>query len=250
MRTVDLPPPPALAPWIERFRVVEADRDTERLLLPNLAPIVALRYAGASHDAGARTPDAAWTGVRRRARRMRTAAGSGVILALLRVGAAGGLVGDAAATHEATVPLDALLAPDAVARALEAVRAAATPEARAHAFATFLAAVPRVHPRDALVARALAPLQRLRVGVVAEQLGVSRDTLVRRFARAVGAPPASWAATARLLGTLASWQAGTALGELAHRGGYADQSHLVRAVRAATGLAPGRLLGADGPARC
>jgi AraC-like DNA-binding protein len=93
----------------------------------------------------------------------------------------------------------------------------------------------------------------VRIGDLAE-VGWTRRHLARKFAQQIGLAPKTVARIRRLhvaihlLGTGAE----SAMGHLAVRAGYSDQSHLVREMRALTGSTPGQLfsdlanLGADG----
>jgi AraC-like DNA-binding protein len=99
---------------------------------------------------------------------------------------------------------------------------------------------------DAMVVAAVnriraAPAE-IRIAALAEQLGTSVDTLERRFAAAVGVSPKRFARAARLRSAVLSYAADMTLTDVALGAGYYDQSHFVREMQAATGLAPMLLL--------
>jgi len=74
---------------------------------------------------------------------------------------------------------------------------------------------------------------------LAAEAGVHPATLARTFRRLHGCSPGEYARRARLERALALLRASDApLAEVALRTGFADQSHLTRALRAAVGLAP------------
>lgn len=82
------------------------------------------------------------------------------------------------------------------------------------------------------------------IGALARDLGLSRQTLVRRFHARTGLTPKLAARLQRFTGVIARLpevpEAGWA--GLAAEAGFADQSHLIREVRAFTGLPPAALL--------
>src|SRR5512133_1839533 len=99
-----------VAPLVRAFVVVETEGEATRTLLPDPGFMVAFRYRGASWlvEGGVerRMPDAAVTGLRATARRMRTAAGSGLVVGRLRATAAAQLFdGPLDALFGGTAPL-------------------------------------------------------------------------------------------------------------------------------------------------
>ncbi|GIG87410.1 helix-turn-helix transcriptional regulator [Plantactinospora endophytica] len=83
--------------------------------------------------------------------------------------------------------------------------------------------------------------QRLRVGALADRLGVSRRYLELGFRRQVGLSPATVARTARFQHALGLLVEGADLAGAAADTGYADQPHFTREVRALSGLTPTEL---------
>lgn len=87
----------------------------------------------------------------------------------------------------------------------------------------------------------LAP-EGIQVANLAQQVGVHPVSLTRAFRRAYGVPVTIYRRRARL-----RWAAAQVVGSdhslcaIAHAGGYADQPHMCREVRAATGLTPSSL---------
>ena len=79
----------------------------------------------------------------------------------------------------------------------------------------------------------------LSLGDWAERHGVRRETLSRGFVRAYGVSPAAYRLGVRVkavLGALREY--GGSLADLAAEHGFSDQSHMNRAIRAATGRTP------------
>ena len=74
---------------------------------------------------------------------------------------------------------------------------------------------------------------------LADRCGLSRFELVRQFKAAYGLPPHSWRTQARIIRAKRLLRAGTPIAEVALRTGFADQAHLTRTFRKATGTTPG-----------
>ena len=79
------------------------------------------------------------------------------------------------------------------------------------------------------------------LGALAARAGVSRYRFLRAFAAAYGLPPHAWAAQHRLARAERLLAQGHAPAEAALAAGFADQSHLTRALRRFRGYTPGQL---------
>ncbi len=79
------------------------------------------------------------------------------------------------------------------------------------------------------------------LGALAARAGVSRYRFLRAFAAAYGLPPHAWAAQQRLARAERLLAQGHAPAEAALAAGFADQSHLTRALRRFRGYTPGQL---------
>jgi len=249
-------PGEALAPFVRAFEIIEAGETEEKLLVPETALILGFRYAGSSSlvEGAVRlaVPDHVVTGLRATARRMATAAGSGIVLAKVREGAAGAFF--APPLHQlfgATVPLEELVDPREVEATSVRIRAARNPQARVEALERFL--LQRLaHSRwraDPAVDAALRAIHAdpgaLRVAPLAASLGLSVDGLEKRFRRSVGASPKQVATILRLRRAIGAHRQGMPLTRLALDAGYYDQAHFIRQVVAAVGAAPRAFLSAS-----
>jgi AraC-like DNA-binding protein len=74
-----------------------------------------------------------------------------------------------------------------------------------------------------------------------QRAGLAPATVSRGFGATYGVTPARYRADVRLARALRRLDTGQPLASLAHESGFADQAHLSRAVREATGLPPARL---------
>lgn len=88
---------------------------------------------------------------------------------------------------------------------------------------------------DTLQAQPLATLQQL-----AQAAGLSRYQLIRAFRAATGMTPHAYQLNANINLARSSLQEGTALAQVAHELGFADQSHFQRVFKAHAGITPGR----------
>lgn len=247
MRRLRLPPPAALAPFVEAFEVIESDEGMTRTLVPDGRMVLGFRYRGHAEllegGGATRLADAVVTGLRATSRSMRTSPHGGLLLTVFRPGGATAFLPQP--LHELWgehVPLDALLPRRAVLDTLDQVVEASGHAARAASVAALLLAHRRGVPRDPLVNEAMraiatAPTS-IRIGELATQVGVGQDTLEKRFRRAIGATPKQLASILRLRAAVEGYRGEGSLTRLALDAGYFDQSHFVRALRSATGESP------------
>ncbi len=84
----------------------------------------------------------------------------------------------------------------------------------------------------------------VRVGALARAAGLEPYELTRRFGRCYGLTPTAYRREARLQRAMALLSGSDdALAQVAVEAGYADQSHLCRELRRATGRSPGEIRG-------
>ncbi|HZH02580.1 MAG TPA: AraC family transcriptional regulator, partial [Myxococcaceae bacterium] len=122
MSVVTFPPSTAITPYVQSFEVVEVGQETTRTLLPEPGLVAGIRFSGSAvalEGGGARPlPDFTLTGLRQTARRIRTSAGGGVVLAKFREGGAGAFFTlPLQQLFGVTLGLDRLLGSNAVERA-------------------------------------------------------------------------------------------------------------------------------------
>jgi methylphosphotriester-DNA--protein-cysteine methyltransferase len=256
MQVHSFAPGEALAPFVRAFEIIEAGAATEKLLVPETGLILGFRYSGSSSlvdgPAQAVVPDQVVTGLRATARRMLTSAGSGIVLAKFRAGAAGAFFDPPLQQlFGATVALEELMDPREVEAASARIRTARTHRERVDALEQFLLRrrARKAWQADPLVGAALRAIHAdpgaMRVGPLARDLGLSVDGLEKRFRRGVGASPKQLASLLRLRRALRAHRQGLPLTQLALEAGYYDQAHFIRQVVAAVGMAPRAFLHAS-----
>ena len=244
-------PSAALAPFVRDFMIVDVSEETTRLRLPEPGLVLGVRYRGwasvLAGDTGTRLPDVSLAAMTATARRMRTSAGGGVVLARFRPGGAAPFFADP--LHElfgTTVPVDQLLSPGEADRIQSEVIRAPGDRQRVAALEAFLLARLRPGADDPVVTAAVRALDQargaVRIAALARRLGISQDPLEKRFRRVVGASPKQFASLLRLRHAIDSYRPGAPLTRLAQDAGYFDQSHFNREFRAVIGQAPGRFL--------
>jgi AraC-like DNA-binding protein len=242
-------PDPRLAPFVRAFLIVETHDEATRLLIPEPGLVLGFRYRGSASivdgEAATRVADATLTGVVPRARRMRTAAGGGVILAAFHpAGAAQFFAEPLHHLFGATVALDALVPRRAIDRIATRVAEAADHAQRIAILERALLSWLRPAPPDPVVASAVRAIQAargaIRIRALAGALAISQDPLEKRFRRAVGTSPKQLASLLRVRHAIGAHRPGVSLSRLSHDAGYFDHSHFIRDLRAVTGLPPGR----------
>jgi AraC-like DNA-binding protein len=242
-------PAPALAPFIRCFTIVESTEEATRTLIPDGNLTLGVRYRGYATqlDAGGiRLVGATLAGIQARARVMRTAPDSGVVLAMFHPGAAARWFRQP--LHElfgTTIDLELLLRRSEVERLREQVLEADDDAGRVAALQRYLLASRASSEPDLLAERAAAAITAargaVRISALADELGIGQDRLEKRFRRTVGASPKQLASMVRVRHAIDSYRPGTTMARLSADSGYFDQSHFNREVRAVTGRAPTEL---------
>ncbi len=101
---------------------------------------------------------------------------------------------------------------------------------------------------DPVVSAALGVIHdnpgQVRVGAIAQELGLSVDAFEKRFRRRVGASPKQLATIVRLRRAIESHGRASSLTRVALDAGFYDQAHFNRQFVAATGSAPRTFLAA------
>jgi AraC-like DNA-binding protein len=175
----------------------------------------------------------------------RTAWATGVTVGLTPAGASALLGLPMAELAGATVPLaDVLGGRDR--EIAERLHAAPDPASRFAVLDAMLTPLPaRARPADPIAGVAWAMLHRsagrLRVGALADRLGVSRRYLELAFRRQIGLPPGVVGRIARFQHAVALLGRGAGPAHTAAECGYADQPHLHREVHRMAGLTPAKL---------
>ena len=247
-------PSAPLAPFVDRFTIVESATEVTRVLLPEPGLVLGVRYGGAASvvdgDRTTRLADLVLTGLLDHARRMRTAAGSGIVLAMFRPTGAASLL--RAPLHELfgqTVALDALLPRALVSRLGHQIASQPDHTHRIAILERFLLERMTPEPPDPIATAAVRAIQRargsLRIAALARELGISQDPLEKRFRRAIGASPKQIASLVRIRHAIAAGHTGASWSRVAHDAGYFDQSHFIREFRAFTGASPARFFRTD-----
>jgi AraC-like DNA-binding protein len=253
MQVTTVVPGPRLAAFVRRFTVIETEVEATRALLPEHGLVLGVRFGGSASllDGGTatRVADMSLTGIVGTARRMRTSAGGGVVLAMFRETGAARFFAEP--LHELfghTLPLDQLIPRADLARVHGQIAGAADTAQRVAVLEQFLLTRLRPDEPDRLADAAVATIRKangsIRIAQLARALGISQDPLEKRFRRAVGTSPKQLASLIRLRHVIderkrASWS------QLAIEAGYFDQSHFIREFRNVTGEAPAQFFQAD-----
>lgn len=240
---------------IEGLAVLRVDEASTRTLVAESRISIGVRLGGSAGlwrgGAWQALPRFTLTGLHCGSRTIRTAVGGVLVLAHLHPAAAVALGVDAGRIAETSLDLTKLWPEQELQVLADALAQAPDDAARMALLEAFVAARLATAPAvDALVVAAVDRIRgdpaEVRIAALAEALRVSVDTLERRFAAAVGISPKRYARAVRLRSAVLSYAANMTLTDVAVGAGYYDQSHFVREMQRATGLAPAALLPAGG----
>ncbi len=247
MRKLSFAPRAELSDLVRCFEVIETTEEMTRTLLPDTGLLIGMRYAGSATSLESEVPRLSprfsIVGLRTSARRMRTSAGGGMIVARLRAAGSGSLFGEP--VHELfgeTLSLDEVARPSEVARASSRLMTAGGDAERIAIFEDLFLSLARPRESDPVVVRALRAIDEtsgsVRISALARLTALSQDALEKRFRRAVGATPKQYASIVRLRRAVDAYRTGRSLTQVSVEGGYCDQSHFIRHFRQVTGQAP------------
>lgn len=236
---------------IEGLAVLRMAGPLQRTLVAESRISVGLRIAGSAQQwrqgGWEPLPRFTLTGVHCGSRTIHTSAGGVLVLAHLHPAAAAALGAEARQIADRTWDLSTFW-PEQDLQVL-GDRLAGAPDDAARMRLLEAAVAQRIGAGPAADAMAVAAANHIRgepadirISALAQTLGVSVDTLERRFTAAVGVSPKRFARAARLRGAVLSYAADMTLTDVALGAGYYDQSHFVREMRRATGEAPTLLL--------
>jgi AraC-like DNA-binding protein len=231
---LEVPPSPALAPWVECFwyrPAASAPQPVEHRILPDGAADLLIDLGAASAQA---------IGTMTRPLVLRSTAMPELLGVRFHPGRALPFLGmPLSEVTDDSVPLSRLT------DAADAIANAPTLRHRVTAFeSSLLRALHRAQPRDrrvdAAVARIVATGGRVAIDALADDIGISRQHLSRRFLAHVGVTPKTFARVVRFRALLChaqrapdrDWAA------LATEAGYFDQSHLIADFQQFAGTSP------------
>lgn len=238
---------------IDGLAVMRTEGGITRTLVAESRLSVGLRIAGAAHrwagDGWQQLPRYTLTGVHCSSRTIRTEPESVLVLAHLHPAAAPLLGVEAAALVDRSIDLAAVWPVRELEALAQRIARCTDDGARTACLEEHVAGRLGRGAPDAAVVEAVNRIRaapgEVRIADLARALGLSVDTLERRFTACVGTSPKRFARAVRLRSAVLSYSAGVTLTEVALEAGYYDQSHFVREMRLATGQAPNRLLAAQ-----
>jgi AraC-like DNA-binding protein len=204
----EVPPPPALRPFVRALWRIERRARGEHLIVPDAVTDLVIRDG-----------EAIAAGVDTRPSTVPARAGATIVGVRLRPGAATDVLGvPASELRDLRVPLDALWGADGRAFAENPIGVL---ERRLRG----------LRPSDPAAARAAGLIERgASLPVVADAVGLGERQLRRRFTTAVGYGPKTFARVVRFQRALAHIRGGAPLAAAAAECGYADQAHMTREV--------------------
>lgn len=246
LRTQHIDPGVAATRAVAALFVGECLAEAPGVAMPHAEPHIVVRFGPAVRGG----LDVHAMGARRRAHRKMLPGGQRTVIARLRLGTYGAILGvQPPALADRIVPLEELWGAATVGRLIDRLSAARDLREAATIVADAIAArlvdgVP-IDAHARLVLAAAEPLQHESVAGVADRLGVSERSLRRAFHEVVGMGPKSFAKLARFGRALqaARTTARTDWARIAADAGYYDQAHLIGEFRNVAGVTPRALLG-------
>jgi len=225
--------------------LVEAATAHRDLHLPESGFVAVFRFRGDCRLVdGTLAPPMVLTGLWDRLRTHIHSHDYGAVIALFTAtGAAPLLPSPADEFTNKTIDLASVLGSNGALEELHAqLTAAITDEERLQPITAFLLTHLAQHRPDPQVAQAVMLLKQidtpLRIGALAQQVGLSQSGLERRFRQQVGLPPRKYASLVRLQQVARLQKMGADFTTIAHAVGYADQAHFSKDFKNYIGLAP------------
>lgn len=240
---------------VDGLAEMRTDAGITRTLVAESRLSLGVRIAGAAHrwqgDGWHPLPLYTLTGVHCTSRTIRTDPGSTLVLVHLHPAAARLLGVDPTRLVERSIDLTTVWPRTELEKLSCHLRRLPDGAERATCFEAFVVQRMNLHDREPdpsmveAVNRIRAARGDVRISEIATVLGLSVDTLERRFYACVGVSPKRFARAVRLRAAVLAYSPRVTLTEVAIEAGYYDQSHFVREIRLATGQAPNRLLGSQ-----
>ena len=233
-----------LRSYVREILWVKSSHARNQVLLPETAPTLVLRQAGAVSLPNQRLPHAVISGLQPKVRVAEHTSGSSVIVVrFTEVGATAILHDRIDQLFGRTVSLDAFVPQQTLERIQNQL-------ADAHDLPTQIATLEnflfeRLRPQSATPLPVQAAIRmicnsagRLSISEIARRSAMSQSALERHVRAFAGASPKMLARLARLQHVCRLWDSGRNLTRIAADAGFTDQSHFVRDFQAFTGSAP------------
>lgn len=245
IRAIRFHPAPALRPFLRSFLAVEFPPLYGDKHLPNTSPVAAFSLRGGCQIDGDRTaPPMAFTGLTETLRTHEHRQSHAVLLAIFTPIGAGAILRPPLDEFSGMTSdfADALNCRGECERLHERLVAAETHGGRVEILEQFIISQVRTAEPDPLMGAAVAWIERGtgsgRIRDLAEYIGLSQSALERRFRRAIGVAPKTFASLVRLERAVRMRTTGTDAASVAQAAGYFDQSHFIKAFRHVTGVSP------------
>lgn len=240
-------PSATLAPFIERYTIVECSGGALNRVFPDTSLVMAFRFKGhvSYTEQGVRkdlSPSVA-TGLRKSARLIQYLDNSGNVLVKFKEAGAQAFVKEP--LHELfgeSVAIDNLSGYKDVSFIEEQLAEASSHEHRIRLIERFLTSKLHIYKHDPLVWAALAHIRSAR-GIIKIKdlttlLHISVDPFEKRFRRTVGISPKQFSVLVRMQSIIGSGLKEKSLAEIALDAGYFDQAHFTKDFKLFTGQTP------------
>ena len=245
MQVTSITPSPVLQPFVKTFLVIESETGSVSRVLPGAAIVLAFCYKGRICCGEQDLPRSVISGLRKSARVMHYAPGTGNVLVIFQPGGAQAFFREP--LYEwfgQSLSLDLLIPASESERMEECLALAGDQAARIRLVERFL--LDRLTPEkpDLLVVEAIARIRSgggmVELPKLLSSFPLSRDSFEKRFRRVTGTSPKQFSSILRLNNLIRNYSPRVSLTGMAYDAGYFDQSHFIREFKAFTGKSPRR----------
>ncbi|ELR71622.1 Transcriptional regulator, AraC family [Fulvivirga imtechensis AK7] len=240
-------PSAGLAPFIDRYVVIECSEEVSNRVFPGTSLVVAFRYKGhvsytANGVKNVLTPSVV-TGMRKSARLINYLDGSGNVLVKFKEAGARAFIKEPLhELFEDSISLMHLTGYSDTSFIEERLADASCNYQRINLIESFLTSKLHHEQGDPLIMTALAHMRaaggRVRIRLLAASLNISLDPFEKRFRRVVGVSPKQFSYLIKMQSVVRSRLKEKSLAEVAIDAGYFDQAHFNKDFRLYTGQTP------------
>lgn len=240
-----------LRSYVRHFVIVESNIDIVNRILPGTSVVMSFRFKG---NVANQTPDHqetlplfAVSGLRRDSRLIHYSPNSGNVLAIFHDGAASLFIREP--MHELlqnTFPIGYLSGYTDIHSLEDNLSSAGNNAERIKSVQMFLRSKLTLQSRDQVVSEAVNMIRihrgSIRLKELAAHVCLSQDAFEKRFRKAIGTSPKSFARITRLKHIIEGTPSKTTMLERAYDSGYFDQPHFIKDFKVFTGQTPTEFL--------
>jgi AraC-like DNA-binding protein len=240
-------PSAVLRPFIRSYLIIESNGTFVNRLLPDTSLVIAFRFKGQTNylrdNATENLPMAIVSGLRKSARKVSYAKGTGNILVIFKeAGASAFFKEPLHELFELSLSLDHFIPQQKIDDVEEQLANAVSNEERIAIVEQFLFSKLYNSKPDQLISLAIEKIQTakgiIKIKELTESLYISRDAFEKRFRKIAGTSPKQFAAIVRMKSITSQRPKNLLLSDIAYDAGYFDQPHFNKDFKLFTGQTP------------